>query len=95
MYQHAQISVFRAIENRLGVAHCSNSGISLLIDPYGRVTAESGVFIEDVLTGEVYYRDKEVLAPFYTRNGEKFSQVILILGFVFFAGGFFRRNECG
>jgi len=93
LYQHAQISVFRAIENRFGVAHCSNSGISILIDPYGRVTGESGVFVDDILTGEVYYRDAETTQPFYTQHGELFSQATLIISGIFFIGGFFRKKR--
>lgn len=92
LYQHAQISVFRAIENRFGVAHCSNSGISILIDPYGRVTKKSGVFVDDILTGEVYYRNAGAILPFYAQHGELFSQTTLIISCIFFVGGFFRKK---
>ena len=92
-YQHAQFSVFRAIENRLGIAHCSNSGISILIDPYGRVTDKSGVFVEDILTGKVNYRGQDVTPPFYTRNGDKFSQSVLAVSLLMFVVGFFRKKN--
>jgi len=92
LYQHAQFSVFRAIENRLGVAHCSNSGISILVDPYGRVTGESSVFVEDILTGKVNYRGKDVTPPFFTRNGEKFSQSVLAVSLLIVGAGFFRKK---
>ncbi|MFC1513900.1 apolipoprotein N-acyltransferase [candidate division KSB1 bacterium] len=93
LYQHAQISVFRAVENRIGVAHCSNSGISLLIDPYGRVTGESGVFVSEVLTGDVFYRGKDKNITFYTKYGDVFSKTVLSLSGLFIIMGFSRRKK--
>ncbi len=36
-YQHAQASVFRAVENRVNVVRVANTGLSSWIDPAGRV----------------------------------------------------------
>ena len=35
------------------MARCANTGISMLIDPMGRVTARTGLFREAVLAGDV------------------------------------------
>ena len=94
-YQHAQISIFRAIENRIGVAVCSNSGMSVFIDPYGRVTASSSVFVREILTGAVHYRTQDSGTSFYTRYGEKFSQTVLIISILCIMGAVSLRKSAG
>lgn len=56
--QFFAVCVFIAVENRVPVVRCTNSGFSCFIDPYGRMTAklskgEEDLFIEGTLTREV------------------------------------------
>jgi len=53
-YQHAQMAVMRCVEDRMGMARCANTGISMLIDPYGRIIRQTPIFTRDVLTGELH-----------------------------------------
>jgi len=74
-YQILSFSVFRAVENRVNLVRCTNTGISAFIDPYGRITDRvtnggQDIFVAGTLT-------KEILIPpagtFYTRYGDVFA----------------------
>jgi apolipoprotein N-acyltransferase len=61
-YQHFELASMRAIEQGRYLARAANTGISGIVDPYGRVVASSGIFeqvtlVEDVrlLTGRTLY----------------------------------------
>lgn len=47
--QHAAMAVFRAVEHRVPVARCANTGLTFLVDPYGRVVDRQPVFEDQVL----------------------------------------------
>ena len=87
-FQHAEAAVFRAIENRRAVVRCPNTGVSTFIDAYGRKSGTTGIFHPAVLTQGVAPRTAKT---FYTRYGDLFAQLCLILGavLVFLA---FRRH---
>jgi apolipoprotein N-acyltransferase len=52
-HQHAQMAVMRAVECGVGIARCANTGISMFVDPRGRVTSKTGLFTRQVLVGRV------------------------------------------
>ena len=79
-YQHAQISVLRAIENRIPIVRCANTGVTMIIDKMGRVVKESEIYTESIITGDIEVRNEET---FYARNGEIFSYVITAIGILF------------
>ena len=52
-YQHFHQAQVRAIEQGLPVARAANTGISAVIDPYGRVLAEIGLGEKGVIDGDL------------------------------------------
>ena len=52
-FQHKEISVLRAVENRKTVVRAANGGISCIINPLGKTISETKLFAEDFLVGDV------------------------------------------
>ena len=55
-YQHFAQASMRAIENGRYLVRAANTGISGIVDPYGRVLARSQLFAPEVIVGEVQSR---------------------------------------
>lgn len=81
--QHLANAVFRCVELNLPMLRCANTGVTAIIDRYGRVTQrvvtpEGSTFTEGILIGSL-------AAPatppktFYARYGEVFSYACLLL----------------
>jgi apolipoprotein N-acyltransferase len=49
LVQHAAMAPFRAVENHVPLARCANTGMSFLVDAYGRVTQRVPVYQSVVL----------------------------------------------
>ena len=79
--QHFAISVFRAVENRRFLLRAATTGISGLVDPYGRIVARSKLQTRALLTGTVTPQRVRTL---YTRTGDVLPAAGLTLVFVIF-----------
>lgn len=79
-YQHIAMAVFRAVENGAYVVRAANTGISAIIDPWGRVLKESGIFVPAVVTGEIRGRSRQT---FYSRYGDLLAGVCLAVVAIF------------
>ena len=63
-YQHAAIARFRCIENRRAMARCANTGISLFLDRFGRVSSEIPWWEKRTLVADI---ERSRALTFYTR----------------------------
>jgi apolipoprotein N-acyltransferase len=85
-YQHFAQASMRAVETGRYLVRAANTGISGVVDPYGRVLASSAIFEPAVIVGEVRFLET---STFYARHGDVFAyaSVIVTLGVVVLARG--------
>ncbi|MCX7973612.1 MAG: apolipoprotein N-acyltransferase [Candidatus Aminicenantes bacterium] len=79
-YQHFQIALVRAIENRRYLLRSATTGISGIIDPFGRVIKRSSLMTVEVLEAPINPIQK---MTFYTRFGDVWSWLCLTLSLLF------------
>lgn len=86
--QHQAISVFRAVENRVGMARAVNTGISCFVDPDGRVHDEVTVDGRAVGPDVDGYRVSRVMVDprvtVYSRYGDWFAMACAVAWGVFY-----------
>jgi apolipoprotein N-acyltransferase len=75
-YQHFAQASMRAIEEGRYLVRSANTGISGIVDPYGRVLAQSRIFEPAVIGGVV--RFLHVSTP-YARYGDLFAYASVVL----------------
>ncbi len=79
-YQHAQASVFRAVENRVNVIRAANTGLSCFIDQKGRVISKvsqegKDLFIEGFKSEEIVLSR---IRTIYTTYGDIFAYLCIL-----------------
>jgi apolipoprotein N-acyltransferase len=74
-YQHFAQASMRAIENGRYLVRAANTGISGIVDPYGRVVARSGIFEPAVVIGRARLLTERTI---YTRIGDAFAYACLL-----------------
>ncbi|MDP2928810.1 MAG: apolipoprotein N-acyltransferase [Candidatus Omnitrophota bacterium] len=80
-YQHAQASVFRAVENRVNVIRAANTGLSCFIDQKGRIISKvskdgKDLFVDGFKTQEIILSR---IRTIYTAYGDIFAYICLFL----------------
>lgn len=75
-FQHLRMGVVRAVENRRYEIRDANTGISAIIDPYGRIVSSTPIGKRMILEGKAYFRDDQT---FYTKYGDVFAYVNVII----------------
>ena len=89
---HASDSVFRAVENGVSFGQGSTNGISLVVDPYGRIVAEGDINERSIISGKSFILPGRTL---YNLSGDWFGW-LMVIGLVAMIGlGFLpgRKNN--
>ncbi len=74
-FQHFELAAMRAIEQGRYLARAANTGISGIVDPYGRIIARTALFETTSVVGEVRFLTERTL---YARIGDLAGQVALL-----------------
>jgi len=88
-FQHSQIAVFRAIENRISIARCANTGVSMFIDPYGRAYNKTKIFVQKNVVDGLSLRKKKTI---FTRFGDFFGKGSFFISILFFGLSFILKK---
>lgn len=80
---HGALLPFRAIENRVAFVRADPNGLSQIIDPWGRIVAESPLYVADALVADVPFGNGQ--GTLFTRGGDWLAYLCvagLVLGLV-------------
>lgn len=88
--QHMAMAVFRAVENRRSVVRGTNSGMTCVIDPSGRVLDMMDPFVKGYLNTTVPVYDGDL--TIYTRHVDWFAQLMIYISIVLLAAGIVRKS---
>ncbi|MCD6161665.1 MAG: apolipoprotein N-acyltransferase [candidate division Zixibacteria bacterium] len=93
-YQHARMSVLRAVENRVPLARCANTGVTMFIDRWGRMKSQTNMFERKLVCGSI---KPEKSTSIYNHYGDILpltcivGNIFLILAVAFYKKG--KYNE--
>lgn len=76
--QHMMMSGLRAVENRRYVIRAASTGVSVIIDPYGRILRQAGLFQQRILLDDVIPSRKLTA---YTVMGDWLAYLCLVVAF--------------
>ena len=88
-YQHLAMAAFRAVENRKYLVRAANTGITAVVDPWGRVLEPTGLFESTVLVRDVPFVPG---GTFYSRFGDVFAWTCAAAALAVLAATFRRRG---
>lgn len=87
-FQHFEMARLRAIENRRWLLRAANTGISGIVDPWGRAVERTEMEREALVVGAV--QPRQDLSP-YVRSGDTFAIACMLLALACTAGAIWPR----
>ena len=84
-YQHAQQAILRAIEYRVPLVRCGNTGISYFVEPSGEVKSATDIFTRRVIVKEIHCGSDTTscVRTFYAKWGDWFAWLLVGMAFLF------------
>jgi apolipoprotein N-acyltransferase len=89
-HQHLSMAVLRAVENRIPIARCANTGISAFIDTRGRILQKTGLYEDETLVSTLRLGKGTTI---YTRHGDWFAWSCVAISFLGFAYALVRKGK--
>ena len=83
-FQHKEISVLRAVENRRTVVRAANGGVSCMIDPMGRIINSTKLFTKAVLVVDAPLNNEETFYTMHPLIIPLFCSSVSIITILFF-----------
>ncbi len=87
-YQHFELAKLRAIENRVPIIRCANTGISGVINSIGIVEQKISLGEKAIIKTEIFPAQN---LTFYTKYGEVFAMICIIIVLIIYASVWINR----
>jgi apolipoprotein N-acyltransferase len=91
-YQHLAMARWRAVENRRFLLRSTNSGITAVITPSGRITSSTGLFREEICRGSFAFLDARSV---YSLCGNVTGLLCAIITALVLSAGIYRQRTAG
>jgi apolipoprotein N-acyltransferase len=82
-FQHAAMAQMRAVENGRPMVRCANSGISMIVDKFGKVSQKTPLYVRKTLTSQIKVDASDTS---YLKWGDWFVVVCAIFGIISLIG---------
>ena len=80
----------RAVENNVPVIRSANTGVSRIIDNFGRIVEQSNVNERTSINASVFLTNDKTL---YTRTGDLVVPTALVVILIFVVAGFLKQKK--
>jgi apolipoprotein N-acyltransferase len=88
--QHNNMAILRSVENGVVLLRSANTGISMIVDQYGRVKAEKPLFVEETIVAAVPI--DPIRTP-YRKIGDVLPIICLLLATILTARHYWSKKE--
>ena len=89
-YQHFELAKLRAIENRVPIVRCANTGISGVINSIGMVQHKIPLGKKSIIKADILPAQN---LTFYTKYGEVFAILCIMVSLIMFTAVWINRTK--